>query len=202
MKRSHSSDASSDSSDEETYGQMCENEKDKEKLLSCQVCFKKYKNRQTLKRHMQTHISNRKCELCEKAFTRLESLRKHQKNIHGIHHEKKQSTTSFLCELCNKCFKTKYNLVRHKSKVHQSATPKQQQNQFSCRHCEMEFQSYDKLFRHVTQRHPLNQQGGRSAERSRTLDVNEPMQDHTELQVNVANDKTEADDVAVHKTTS
>lgn len=109
-------------------------------------------------------------------------------NVHGIQQEKKQTTTSFPCELCDKHFKRKYHLLRHKSKVHQSTPQRKQQRQFSCRHCECEFQSYDMLFHQVTQRHHLSQQGGRRAEPSRTLVVNEPSQNENEQQIKISND--------------
>lgn len=111
----------------------------------------------TLKWHMQSHLSKEKCEFCKKVFTRQDYLKVHQQNVHGIHKERKSASSTFTCEYCNKNFRRKYHLARHTSLVHERVTSRQHRAQFSCRHCDSDFQEYDQLFRQVTENHPLNQ---------------------------------------------
>lgn len=151
-----------ESSDEnaDKLNQNYRNKNNNQNSLICDICSKQYKNAKTLKQHMQSHMSKRKCELCDKSYVYLKDLRIHQNKIHGLRPEKKQKLTSFTCGLCNKTFERRHHLKRHVSTVHHYTIPEQQSSRFSCRHCESEFQNYVDLFQHVTQNHPLNQNGG------------------------------------------
>ncbi|WAR26048.1 SUHW-like protein [Mya arenaria] len=167
------SDTLSDDSDEELNRRESQNFKKKDKGFKCVICSKHYKTIRARRQHMQSHMIKRKCEQCDKSYARLEKLRNHQKKVHGLHRPQRQTSASFSCTLCNKTFGREYNLNRHKAKVHQR-TPRRCTTQFSCRHCEREFQNYDELFHHVSQNHPLNQQGGRRATTPAALNVDEP----------------------------
>lgn len=136
------------------------------------MCSKQYTNLKTLKQHMQSHASRRNCEFCEKSFVRLENLHLHKKNKHSCHKERKQTLSSFTCTFCNKTFNRKYHLTRHQG-THQSTISRQTSGKFSCRHCDSEFQDYDELFHHVSELHPLNQQGGQTLETTNSANAND-----------------------------
>lgn len=173
MSNARGENLSGESSDEEECKQGKRNDVIGRKMFKCVICSKQYKTLKTLKQHIQSHVRKRKCEICEKSFTRLEKLLLHQKNVHGIHKEKKPKLTSFTCKVCNKTFEKKYNLTRHTSRMHQQGTKQQIKTQFSCRHCDCEFEDYDQLFDHVSRNHPLNQQGGRRAMIPATINARE-----------------------------
>lgn len=143
------------------------------KSLKCIICSKQYKNLKTWKQHLQSHIRKRKCDYCEKSFTRLEKLYVHLEKVHGIRKEKKRKST-FTCKVCDKIFLKKYHLTRHIARAHGQETQPQRRTQFSCRHCDCEFDDYDQLFDHVSRNHPLNQQGGRRATVPPTINAREP----------------------------
>ena len=122
---------------------------------------------------MQSHITKRKCDFCEKSFSRSGYLSIHQAKVHGIKKETERKLTSFTCKICKKTFGKQFNLTRHTERVHQQRTVKRKRTPFSCRHCDCEFDDYDGLFEHVTGNHPLNQQGGRRATVPPTINASE-----------------------------
>ena len=180
----------SDNSDEELYH---EKQDQKNQMWFCDICLKQYKNMKTLKQHMQSHTSRQKCNFCEKSYARLEDLRIHQHKIHGIKHETKehrtkQKTRPFMCQQCKKNFNRKYHLTRHTALVHNRVTPRQRRSQFSCRHCDSDFQDYNQLFQHVMENHPLNQEGGRRATTPKSLNTTEQNQNTGQKEGNEWND--------------
>lgn len=104
MSNTRDENQSGESSDEEECKQGKRKDVIGRKMFKCVICSKQYNTLKTLKQHIQSHVRKRKCEICEKSFTRLEKLLLHQKNVHGIHKEKKPKLTSFTCKVCNKTF--------------------------------------------------------------------------------------------------
>ena len=155
MSDKSSDNESGESSDEELREQGKGKDQIERKLLKWIICSKQYKNIRTWKQHIQSHIGKRKCDFCDKSFTRSGYLSIHQANVHGILKEKKRKITSFTCKICKKTFDRKYNLTRHTDRVHQRGTAQQSKTQFSCRHYDCEFDDYDGLFDHVNRNHPL-----------------------------------------------
>ena len=113
-----------------------------------------------------------------------------------IHHRKK---TIFSCRHCECDFEDYDQLFTHveqRHPLHQQGgkragttsaihhTPqKKTKTSFSCKHCECEFEDYDRLFAHVEQRHPLHQQGGKRARTSPTINASERLNNITENQL-------------------
>ena len=147
MKRARDSDSDSDSDgiNLNSLGGTKLIQKENVIGFTCKICSNKYKKMKYLKQHMQSHNSKQKCELCDKEFVRLTSLRSHQKKKHDLHREKKKTTGPNICSLCNKTFPNKYNLTRHYNKVHKCNTPLQGMKQFQCVHCDREFHDYTDL---------------------------------------------------------
>ena len=77
-------------------------------LLSyeCKTCFKKFKNKNYLTKHMQQHQEKRfSCEECGKNFTYKCNLKSHL-TTHSY-------SRPFECDVCHKAFKLKYTLDVH-----------------------------------------------------------------------------------------
>lgn len=83
----------------------------KKKEFNCPVCFKTFRWRSYLKRHMEAHTGNKssRCSICGTRFPDYQSLRFHMARHTG---EK-----PFSCSVCHKSFKRK-SYVRGHMKVH------------------------------------------------------------------------------------
>merc|ERR1712243_398167 len=94
--------------------------------------------------HIQVHQGelNFKCsELnCDKAYSTLKALRKHNKLTHQVDVE------SVTCKICNKRLATKYKLKAHML-VHSDAKP------FSCTHCSDTFKERRNVIKHIKLKH-------------------------------------------------
>ena len=162
-KRQHEN-GSGKESDEELPGNKSQDKNNEKRLLKCAICSKQYTNSKSWKQHMQSHLKKRRCEICKvKSYTRLENLYLHQAKVHGIHREKKQKLSRFPCSICGKVFCKNFHLTRHMRMHERTSQPPLRRTQFSCRHCDCDFDNYGRLINHIEQNHPLNQQGGRQA---------------------------------------
>ncbi|XP_074035826.1 uncharacterized protein isoform X2 [Leptinotarsa decemlineata] len=83
-----------------------------------------------------------KCNYCQKSFSSLEKLGKHQQTHTG--------TSPFKCENCKKGFTTKFKLVRH-ALIHSDRKP------FSCSVCDRTFHRKDHLKNHIKVHSPQKQ---------------------------------------------
>lgn len=87
-----------------------------------------------LKKTKKQHPKSHSCTICQKNFTTIEKLNKHQQ-IHT-------GTSPFKCENCKKTFTSKFKLVRH-ALIHSDRKP------FSCTVCERTFHRKDHLKNHI-----------------------------------------------------
>lgn len=83
------------------------------------------------------------CDICNKRF-----MRKIHLNRHRLSH-----TYHVQCELCQRCFRRNDKLKRHLKNVHGLI-----KQTFPCNHCANVYPTYDELFTHVVENHPLQQQ--------------------------------------------
>lgn len=122
---------------------------------------------QHLNRHILSHTAIYECDSCSKTFNVRNNLKRHNKAVQGTRAEKRKETTA-CCDICSKTFSEVKYLTRHKKQVH-----KIQANActFTCRNCKEKFNDYSSLFRHVTEHHPLNQQGSGVASSPKHLDT-------------------------------
>merc|ERR1712173_440583 len=83
-----------------------------------------------------------KCTInsCEKAYSTLKALKKHNKLTHEVDAE------SVTCKICNKKLSTKFKLKAHML-VHTNAKP------FSCVHCSETFKEKRNVIKHIKLKH-------------------------------------------------
>ncbi|CAG2232691.1 KRAB [Mytilus edulis] len=90
------------------------------------------------------------CDICDKAFRQ-----KYNKNQHMKTHFMK-----FNCNKCEKSF-SRDNLRKRHEKTCKKQTNSNSNTKFTCKHCGVPFDTYELLFKHAIDNHPLNgQQGG------------------------------------------
>lgn len=77
----------------------------------CKVCFKSFRFRRGLSRHMKIHKNEKySCEFCNKEFSSAEKLHNHKERMHDI--------KNYRCKICQKLFKSKEYVKRHLSRFH------------------------------------------------------------------------------------
>ncbi|XP_060915224.1 zinc finger protein 32-like isoform X7 [Labrus mixtus] len=104
-----------------------------EKPLSCSVCGKRFTQNGDLKRHSVVHTGEKpfSCKLCDKRFTQRGTLK-----LHYVAHSGEKP---FSCEVCGHRFTNSGDLKRH-SIIHTGEKP------FSCSVCDRRF-TYKQNFR-------------------------------------------------------
>ncbi|OXA48825.1 Zinc finger protein OZF [Folsomia candida] len=115
----------------------------------CTLCNKEFKARQDLESHIPLHTTEKafKCATCGRRFAHQGSLRKHEAT-----HLEKSTRPIFQCRLCPVTVISTAVLERHVRVVHEN------QRNFPCTFCNRRFGSSYDLRRHVTARHPPNQE--------------------------------------------
>ncbi|CAK1554355.1 unnamed protein product [Leptosia nina] len=109
--------------------------------LSCYVCSKEFSAFSCLVEHMNTHVTNYKCNECPSAFVVWDRLKDHQKKTHNV--------GSFKCTLCLKVFKTKTKLYLHGRNVHKKGETK-------CNHCGEAFPTRWEKQKHELKQHDVS----------------------------------------------
>ncbi|XP_053698324.1 zinc finger protein 845-like [Sabethes cyaneus] len=103
----------------------------------CDLCGKKYKNRNSLKIHMgNEHDGERKyaCEVCDKRFAFRSNLSRHLQ----MHEEIKR----FACDFCDRTFAQKTAMMNHRRNIHTGETA------FDCPVCGAAFKESSTYYRH------------------------------------------------------
>lgn len=115
---------------------------DKRKLLpsekrlqmkfKCPFCVKTFSLEKDKIAHLEMSHSTRPsslhvCEICGRAFLKLQGLKIHKKRIHPNQTAdiSRAEDQIFQCEKCGKSFKRMNNLTRHKLKIHSISPPKE-----------------------------------------------------------------------------
>ena len=94
------------------------------KVFPCNECNKKFKSKQSVKRHMTVHElpssdpseGLHKCNKCKRYFT--------SENLLKMHIDLKHADNVFYCSPCDKTFKSKQNLVSHRRQYHATVDEK------------------------------------------------------------------------------
>lgn len=74
------------------------------KKFQCIYCQRKYKNKETLRKHEKKHTKQFVCKMCTQGFDSKECLEKHNDKFHS---------RRYLCIICGKHLKTKRNFEYH-----------------------------------------------------------------------------------------
>ena len=110
----------------------------------CPTCGKQFYYKDDLKHHIAVHEGDLKfkCTInsCEKAYSTLKALKKHNKLTHEVDAE------TVTCKICNKQLSTKFKLKAHML-VHSNAKP------FSCAHCSETFKEKRNVVKHMKLKH-------------------------------------------------
>lgn len=85
-------------------------------------------------------VKKYKCDLCEKAFTSRDILKKHIRSH--------TAERPFLCSFCGKGFSSTYALKVH-TRQHTNETP------FTCDHCPAAFKQKCSLITHLSSKHKI-----------------------------------------------
>ena len=112
-------------------------------LLSyeCRTCFKKFKNKNYLLKHMQQHRDKRfSCDVCGKSFTYKCNLKSHL-TAHS-------QSRPFECGVCHKAFKLKYTLDVHRRHHCREV------DAFKCQVCGKGLIRKESLIKHYRMVHP------------------------------------------------
>lgn len=142
------------------------------KSWSCQDCGERFWRKLQLKQHSFKHTGQypHKCDICEKGFMNLKTLRNHR-TTHALHkcdfctaeftrwtdlvaHRKLQHATLYECDNCQRKFPSKKNLKDH-VKVHIKNQDGSEQEVFQCPHegCP-KFYDYERnLVAHIRSKH-------------------------------------------------
>ncbi len=84
------------------------------KTFDCDTCQKKFKTKNSLQRHKQTHNPNSNhglfiCHKCEKCFPEVRLLRAHLETFHA-------ENPIFECPNCKRMFKYRSSRAKHRQK--------------------------------------------------------------------------------------
>ena len=92
--------------------------------LTCQLCKEICRTKSSLDSHMLAHIVYKhlefmenghvKCLDCNETFLRMDSAKKHYKDMHMAD----RNGNEFICKWCNERFKVQYSLKQHIKDIH------------------------------------------------------------------------------------
>ncbi|KAM7349710.1 transcription factor grauzone-like isoform 2-T2 [Cochliomyia hominivorax] len=137
----------------------------------CDVCGKKFKNKDSFQKHYASHQGivepAAQCSICNRWLKNKHSLR-----LHRFVHEKNPTP----CDVCGKIFETKHRLRKHKDYWHKSDLNlqcnfcekvfRQERNLhehmathtgvqlYNCPHCQKESRSKSNMYVHIKRQHP------------------------------------------------
>merc|ERR1712106_35753 len=110
----------------------------------CPTCGKQFYYKDDLKNHILVHEGELKhtCSEteCNKAYSTIKALKKHQKNSHEV------DIDLVTCKICQKQLSTKFKLRTHML-VHSNA------KSFSCSHCSETFKERRNVVKHIKLKH-------------------------------------------------
>ena len=102
----------------------------------CNKCKLTFDLEEDFKKHV--HVTQLKCEVCEKYFQNKLYLAKHVKSLH--------TGKRFSCKECKKLFTTKASLKRHSESVHDEV-------RYSCGKCDISYSEKVRLNNHLKSAH-------------------------------------------------
>jgi KRAB domain-containing zinc finger protein len=118
-----------------------------EKEFGCSICEKKFHSKYAANKHLQTHDKNRtmahKCEICEKSFFNIGSLKSHQLQHHIAGAPR--------CSFCSRVFRTEELRDKHEETTHNHA--KNLEKLYPCSQCSLQFATHEHVKLHIKKKH-------------------------------------------------
>ena len=118
-------------------------------MVSCPLCFKKYKNRPVLDSHIIEQHTERKtsyvCGYCQKKFPFICRLERH--------YPSHNPSAFFQCESCPQRFYVKESLQKHIDAVHRSKDKDKDNCSYKCSECNKIFNHKSALCKHKSKVH-------------------------------------------------
>ncbi|XP_065221033.1 zinc finger protein 37-like [Planococcus citri] len=117
----------------------------------CHVCQQCFTSMESLKDHDETHSAKkiRKCEYCEKTFTRKDEYGKHRRQHQHDVDFSSRVDKAFKCDICKKRFSYRHVLRRHE-RMHENRA------EYKCKQCDERFVRQDYLRDHERLKHSKN----------------------------------------------
>ena len=108
------------------------------KPYRCPTCDLKFTSSGNLKTHMKLHVGTREyqCHLCEKAYPRADTLKRHILSFH-------ENKRLYKCDVCGKSFK---GHIRDHMRTH---ADDQEEKPFGCHQCGARFNQRSQLTVHM-----------------------------------------------------
>ena len=133
----------------------------------CSICRKTFYNATNLKRHLRLHAENPQnfpCDICEKKFTRKDSLFRHRERVHklfkinfdAIRPDSQQS--SFQCKMCSADFGAskealKNHIAGEVCRKRDDSFQLNSEGRIECDLCEKTYIGVSNLKRHINLKH-------------------------------------------------
>lgn len=139
---------------------------DDESFEKCTECGKVYRHKISLKRHMKVHKDapdSFDCDLCNKKFTRNDSLFKHRERVHhlwnvNLEAVRKKFKNKLICPMCSDDFGTDNNkfelhLVSKACKDKDKIVEIDENDKFKCDLCDRSYSDMNSLQNHIRWKH-------------------------------------------------
>ncbi|KAK7930649.1 hypothetical protein WMY93_007044 [Mugilogobius chulae] len=119
---------------------MSNDDDQRDKLPKCTLCYKTFKNRETLEKHLEFHPGPFTCQICSKVFSSKSNYKTHLR-CHAQQREKPHK-----CPVCGRGFLQKGHVKEH-MRIHTGEKP------YTCNDCGRQFRQQNSLMRHVLSMH-------------------------------------------------
>ncbi|XP_055078074.1 zinc finger protein 239-like [Periophthalmus magnuspinnatus] len=116
------------------------NDETRDQLPKCTLCYKTFKNMDTLEKHLEFHPGPFTCQICTKVFSSKSNYKTHLLSHTG------QREKPHKCPVCGRGFLQRGHVKEH-MRIHTGEKP------YSCTDCGKSFRQQNSLMRHVLSMH-------------------------------------------------